>query len=277
MRWAGRALAVLALLFVFHRMATTPWLVALSKQPSLWLWAALAALLLALANGVLGVAWWTLLRLVGEPIIFRRALVVHGRTQIAKYLPGGVLHYAGRHLMLPEARQRNVLLASGLEAGALVALAAMVAWWLLQPEFAQERGLFVVASAALVTAAFGFARRSAAEALLALAAIALYGAYLMLFGIALVWLCLPLAATPLTPPAAVTLLGVATAAWLAGFLAFGAPAGLGVREATLLAFLPPLLPNEAALVAVLLLRVAAMLADIAVWAIAALVPPARLA
>jgi len=50
-------------------------------------------------------------------------------------------------------------------------------------------------------------------------------------------------------------IGINAAGWLVGFFAFFAPAGVGVREGGMTAMLAPLMPVDAALVAVLLWRV----------------------
>jgi uncharacterized membrane protein YbhN (UPF0104 family) len=48
---------------------------------------------------------------------------------------------------------------------------------------------------------------------------------------------------------------VNAAGWLVGFFAFFAPTGIGVREGGMAAMLAPLMPGDAAIVAVLLWRV----------------------
>jgi glycosyltransferase 2 family protein len=63
-----------------------------------------------------------------------------------------------------------------------------------------------------------------------------------------------LKATYDSPPTFLATVGVNAVGWLLGFFAFFAPAGLGVREGGMAAMLAPLMPIDAAIVAVLLWR-----------------------
>ena len=64
-------------------------------------------------------------------------------------------------------------------------------------------------------------------------------------------------------------LGVATAvfalSWLLGFLAPGAPAGLGVREGIMVLMLSPLMPDSEALAFVLLARLVTLAGDAIIY------------
>ena len=61
--------------------------------------------------------------------------------------------------------------------------------------------------------------------------------------------------------------GMAALAWMAGFVTPGAPAGLGVREAVLLALLERLLTPQQALLVVVLWRVVTTLGDVVFFGI----------
>jgi uncharacterized membrane protein YbhN (UPF0104 family) len=63
-----------------------------------------------------------------------------------------------------------------------------------------------------------------------------------------------LRATCNSPPPLLVTVGVNAVGWLVGFFAFFAPAGLGVREGGMAAMLAPLMPIDAAIVAVLVWR-----------------------
>ena len=64
------------------------------------------------------------------------------------------------------------------------------------------------------------------------------------------------------PPASVALLAAASAAsWLAGFVVIGAPAGLGVREATFVALTGAALGEDHALLLIGLFRIVTFVGD----------------
>ncbi len=78
-----------------------------------------------------------------------------------------------------------------------------------------------------------------------------------------------------TPSAFLLCAGLYALAWCAGFLAFVAPAGAGVREAVLVVGLAPFVPAGGALVVALLSRVVATLADAILAAAAVLTARVR--
>jgi uncharacterized membrane protein YbhN (UPF0104 family) len=65
-----------------------------------------------------------------------------------------------------------------------------------------------------------------------------------------------------SPPSFLAAVGINGAGWLVGFFAFFAPAGLGVREGSMTAMLAPLMPVDAAVVAVLLWRLVQLAAEV---------------
>ena len=66
--------------------------------------------------------------------------------------------------------------------------------------------------------------------------------------------------------------GITALAWVAGYAVPGAPAGLGVREAVLLAGLSLMVGEAHAVVVVLLLRVVTTLGDGLLFAVSAAIP-----
>lgn len=95
-------------------------------------------------------------------------------------------------------------------------------------------------------------RTTAAATLLMLAAWACYGAatWVLLLGLGAAGHAIPLA------------LGAYALAWVVGFLAFVAPAGVGAREAVLVALLSPVVGLAGALSVALISRVALTVADL---------------
>jgi hypothetical protein len=95
--------------------------------------------------------------------------------------------------------------------------------------------------------------------LLAASALILLG--MILVGASLATLALASAPT-ITPSAIATSIAVFSAAWIAGFLAPGAPAGLGIREAILLAGLGPTFGARTAVEITIFFRVLSVAADL---------------
>lgn len=213
--------------------------------------AALAALgLYALTLLSAAVAWHLLLVSLGERSRLAVALPVFLVSQAAKYLPGNVGQYVGRVGL-----GRNAGLTTGglvrsliLEAAGAVLAGTALAAAALPPAGAPAPWRFaavalgagaVVALASLASGRLRLppvapGRRIAAW----LACTGLYGLNFVLFAAAAALLLRgPLAgsAVPLAQLAAVF-----AAAWVAGFVTPGAPAGLGVREAVLVGGLQPL-------------------------------------
>lgn len=252
-----------------------------------------------LSQAVAGLAWWLLL---GRATALRRAMGVMLATQIGKYLPGNVGQFVGRAYL---ARRHGVALAAsgasmtaeallGIGAGLGLGLAVLAA----DPGAAADLGRFlpgpgpIAALAAAITGALALllvfpdriARLLPADSRLRavvppplplpalLQAAALHGLLIGLLGLGL-WLAIPVFAGQTVPLAlAVAVIGIAN---VAGFLTPGAPGGLGVREAVIVAGLGPAIGADAATAVALALRAATVLGDVAICAMgwAALPPP----
>lgn len=216
---------------------------------------AVALHVLTLAAG--GAAWKLLLAACGAPARLRLALAVHLLAQPAKYLPGNVGQLAGRVVLgrrygiaLPPLLQTLALEAAGVVAAAAAVLcAALAAGAIVPPPGLPQASLLAAGTAAgLLAAALFLARRGLLHRGPALIkALLLYLGIFALYGVAALLLLRTVFGQ--TPAAAglLALTGAFAASWIGGFFTPGAPAGLGVREAILVALLSPLLGPEAAL------------------------------
>ena len=100
LHWAGSALALLGIAFValrlhdygaeldFSRFDTARWSVVVGF-----------ALIYGLANLMLALAWWNLLKQFGVSVSRRWAIKTYGISQLARYVPGNIFHLAGRQAM----------------------------------------------------------------------------------------------------------------------------------------------------------------------------------
>lgn len=232
--------------------------------------------------------WTRLLRGLGTGVAYRHALAILAFTQIGKYLPGNVGHHLGRIGLM---RARGVPMTTGvyslgyealLAALASVHIGALVLLWQPPPLIAEHEAfshryllmaaMTVVALIAIRMAPLGVRvlerlrgsepTQSPGLRLGMLPAVCSYvtsGSGLLLVGLGL-WVM----AAALQPdvPNPLFFVGAFAASWIVGFLAPGAPAGLGVREAVLSLWLGTVMPPAQAVLLVIALRIATTLGDL---------------
>ena len=241
---AGTALLVASLLFVGATvMRHWPAIRGLHLVSSGWL--AASAGLYALSHFSTGLAWLLALRGLGQPIGVGLGLRIGLVAQIGKYLPGNVAHYLGRGAL---AKASGITVkSSGLSTGvelisalaAAAAVASLALWADPRPmAFTPEvqSGAIVIATG-VVFAGLGFAIwlvRRGHGALLFIGPTACLACSLVLSSLSLAAL---LAALGHSSSSLAAVIGAVSLAWTLGFLVPGAPAGVGIREAVLIAFL----------------------------------------
>jgi glycosyltransferase 2 family protein len=243
------------------------------------------ALAVALANGLafylLAYSWSrTLQHLAARPVCLTRSMRLYAVSTLAKYLPGNIFHYAGRQIAVARLGygQKAAAQATAVEiAGHLFAagLLLVLLWpfasdglgWLseLQRETLGLWPLALVGLAGLLGFAGvllarrghrlwpGLDRRS----LLRIAVLqVIFFALATLLG---VWLAVAVLGVP---PAKMPAIAFAyILAWLVGFLTPGAPGGLGVREACLVAALSAYGDTSAILAFAALTRIALLIGE----------------
>ena len=211
---------------------------------------------------LLAAAWWWLLGTYERRPPLRVAYAIWARSQIAKYLPGNVLHYAGRQVLgrRENLGHANLVAASVLETGSTLAAAATISILVVSPALrggALPPAPWVLFAAPLATLAAWpvidrLLRRwsrtapyvAAWPALSPRRALALLGPSLLLHaaflaGTGALLLGLLRVGWPAAEVSAPRVLASYALAWLAGTLTPGAPGGLGVREAVLTLLLAP--------------------------------------
>lgn len=282
--WAGALVAMACLaLFLMQAIPLLGQGMALGKASAGRVPGTIGGLLAAYACAAL--AWHFLLGSLGPRPGARLNAGIFATSQFAKYLPGNIGQHVGRvvlarHHGLPTgtvvaAMAMEIVVIAGLAGlGALPALGYMAS---LHGEAGWSTG-WTVAGLALGGVVLGgmgvaWARRSREAAAprpgrreqaawFALGT-ALTAATLVLGALAMGWL--DTSGRLLQPGNLVGLLSVFCAAWLLGFLTPGAPAGLGVRELTLMAGLSPMVGEEAAAAIALLFRMASTIVDVLVF------------
>lgn len=233
----------------------------------------------ALATYVVGalalaLAWALLVRAASGSALHARPLVVaHLRSQLAKYLPGNVFHFAYRHIA---ARRQGVGhaalgVALALESLLLIGVAAILALGVAaDPRVAAKWpwahdlvwGPPLLAGLVILLVAFNAHRfgpasmsaRRSGGALVGVAAFDMF--FFLLAAFALRSLCAQAEAMPFG-----AWCGWLSLAWAAGYVVPGAPAGLGLREAVLAFGLSPVLGEPEALALALVYRLLTVAAD----------------
>jgi hypothetical protein len=241
------------------------------------------------------VAWTWLLRSMDQAVGYSRMIAILASTQFGKYLPGNIAHHIGRIAL---ARAAGVRLPVALFSVAyemllvLVACAHVSALTLLwnHPEalsrwkVASYRTPLLVAVTVCAVLALLLAPRIALRLAraraegrgdtgyslphlhLAPATVAsAYGIYAINF--CLIGCGLWLVAHALLPvgiptPNIAFLIGAFASSWILGFIAPGAPAGLGIREAILSAWLSTTMPAADVVLLVIALRIATTIGDL---------------
>jgi glycosyltransferase 2 family protein len=287
-RWLiplGWTLVVLALALVIQRLITGGGMAVLLERPEA-LWTILpAALIYGISCAILAAAWWALLKpLDPGGLRFPSAHRIYALSQIGKYLPGNVMHFVGRAAM---ARAEGVQVTrtgftmvqeSMLMMTAAFALAAALGgtrWLGLPSELTIPAVIAMVLAALALSSAPGIAARFGLGAggegahiggelrRLAWAGCALlgYGLFFCIAGLIFLAILRSLnAAAPMELAIAAVCAG-----WLLGFVTPGASAGIGVREAVLIAALEPA-AGPAAAAAALLFRLVTTGGDLVLFA-----------
>jgi len=280
--WAGLVVVLLSLGFVALKLRAS-WGALSEWQPTGTLVLAVvgAGCGYALMGFLLSAAWHLLAGRLGRSTLSARAHhSLYARSQIAKYVPGNVLHLAGRHALSRRAGESHAALVVAAlyeVAGLLTAAASVCLVGVATVSLDRSRlplvALGGVVALALLTLTAIAATHPAVRRRLALperrpaelvravgGALGLYLLFFVAGGILLVWLVLAVGGAPGVRATGVVIAAFSLA-WAAGFLTPGAPAGLGVREAALVAALGGLVGQPTALLAALALRVVTVLGD----------------
>lgn len=250
-----------------------------------------AGLLCAAIIPLTGWAWSRLLSGQGEAWPASWLTAVLAVTQLAKYIPGNLAQHASRAALALRAGMSGKVFAITIAQEILLALAASVALGFAMlslsspgltqlPDGSRYLLLWAVPIALLGTLVMTCVHLPAARLLesrnsvarwlglmgglpgvrVALPAFAIYTANYCLIGFGL-WLLARAASLPATLDLPLVTAAFALS-WLLGFLAPGAPAGLGVREGILVLLLNGAASDRHLLAFVLLARLATMLGDI---------------
>lgn len=281
LQWLGLILLVCSLGFLVERIwVYREWLIQWRPAVIQMLIAVIAIPVYASSQFLLSTAWCRLLRLGGGYMHQGLCHRIYGSTQIAKYLPGNMFHFAGRHIAghshgvghfaLISASIQEVL--GVLVAAGLVGTTGMLVWH-------QEHHLLTPLTGGLILAgslggslvlsllinrkipAEGEVRPSTNSAQTIISAYSLQLLFIVNTGFLVVAVTWSLS-VPLSVMDAGAVITAFAVAWIAGFLTPGAPGGLGVREASLILLLTPVTGERNALAIAIVMRLITTLGDL---------------
>lgn len=288
-RWVGLCVGIMSLAYFLNSaLEQIPYFPPVQWSMGACITLTSATLINCLVVILGGYAWILLLRGCGEPIRTVEALIIFILSQFAKYIPGNVAHHAGRitlacgrgitlsrvvfsmvieHVLivvtalimtmvylvffnntLLEYSQKISVSFQIIPAATLVIVFSFIAGWIILRWYpGPVRRLFnpsIVRLPSLKSLTYGFL---------------IYTLSFIFIGVVSDILVRGLFAVR---ESRIGLLTIAYAiAWIAGLLAPGAPAGLGVREAILLKILGPIYGTAMAVELAITLRVVNLLAD----------------
>ncbi len=266
---------MIGIVFVAFRLHTY-WLeLDLSRiSPLAWGLIAASALLYGLANSLLAMAWWHLLRHLGTSPSRLGAIRIYGVSQLAKYVPGNIFHLAGRQALGMSSGLSAVALAKSTvwELG-LIATAGSLFCWLILPivnnSFHTTSSVFLLISSAVLVAA-SLDRLVDRQTMWSFVWQMLF---LVMSGSVFAALLYLIAdGEGLTVQQWLTVGGAYIVAWLIGLVTPGAPAGVGVRELILLFILKNLVTESDLLTVVLVGRLVTVTGDFIFFLASSLIP-----
>ena len=266
---AGTALLLLSLVYVGISVAKN-WSTiehARIRAPA-WLLASIAVY--AVSHLSTGLSWPLAVRQLGTAISIKDGLRIGLVSQIGKYLPGNIAHYGSRVALAADAGipLKSSGISTAIELGsALIGMALVSTIGLLVdprplaflPEIHSPAVILIAVGVfCLFGGMFWFARKGTHPALLAGPTICLAVSF-VLSGVSFFALARALGIVDL--PLAATI-GAFALAWGIGFVVPGAPAGMGVREATLLALFGPMIGSGPAVVVTIFHRLVTAAVDV---------------
>ncbi len=295
----GSSLVLIAFYFILNRLWDN-WERLLAWQPEshIVLVIALCSLIFGVGCFLLSTAWGRLLSwCCGQTVSLKLCHGIYGRTQLAKYIPGNVFHFVGRHVIGRYAGFQHLALicASGYEMlGVLFAASVMS----LAGMFLLDKHIMVISPLSVlgilvivmilifclsilaprVLKIVGYADlpvRNIGDLMTGLGPVyMIYILFFLIYGgilVAIVYTVHDLHGFRDIGIIMITF----SVAWIAGFVTPGAPAGLGVREAIIIALLTQLIDEPQSLLVALLFRLVSIFGDLLFFAFAYLLYPSE--
>ena len=233
---------------------------------------------------LLSFAWQRLLIHCGQDnVTFPQCHVIYARSQIAKYIPGNVFHFAGRHLLGNSAGFQHVPLAGAalyeivgvLFAAGAITLIGIVLFGAGQQWNISRAVLLMVLLVPVLLLFFrwlitkvsylqgiALAQKTVVQTVTEL--LPPYGLYFMffLFNGGILWGLVTMMVGPGDMYRSSFIVSTFALSWIAGFITPGSPAGIGVREAVIVIALGGVIGEPKSLLVAMLFRIATVVGDV---------------
>jgi uncharacterized membrane protein YbhN (UPF0104 family) len=226
-------------------------------------------------------------------ISFQEIISVYVKANIGKYLPGNVMHFAGRNILAGKLgfKQLDIAFCSIVEIVMLIFTACFLSIILAMQSFQMVIknlygkinpfyvfGILIILFIFIAVAIWLFIKKSGfidkykhlfTRNFLKLLCklFCIYSVTLIIPGIFLVLIFTFALGCNLSLQTTMIIIAAYTISWVAGFIVPGAPGGIGVRESILLLILSPFYANDIILLAAILHRISSILGDIIAFVI----------
>jgi len=242
---------------------------------------------------LLSSSWIKILKLSGETVKdSSQCFSIYGKTQIAKYLPGNIFHFAGRQILGQRAgySQNALAAASVYESLILIIVAGLIsvlgsAFLGVDSNRAQLGYLVIILVLSVMLVIFGitiypkYFKSSLANyqnydgkviIVLLKKVVTLYCAFFVISGLTLA-LVVSSHIGFLDVNSVITIVIVGVFSWLIGFVTPGSPAGIGVREAVIISLVSAMFSSSVAIFSAFMYRIITVLGDIIFYFISYLI------
>jgi glycosyltransferase 2 family protein len=296
--WFGRLLMLFGIIFVAKKLGY--YLSVFSQsllKPIFWQTTLTLSLIYGIAQLLNAFGWMFLLRAqrVWHFVLrWKEVYSLYGKTQIAKYIPGNIFHFVGRHILTNKQglNHATLVVANGMEILFQTLSASLISFLAIRriveiahPYIGLKIGHIIIACFGLI-AILGFALLFRNHDVIKIYK-KFHWQYLIVsqacyFTFLIFASFLFLVTLAITSESLVTILkdwnlimGGYAIAWLVGFLIPGAPAGIGIRETILLILLMGCLSESNLLKGIIMFRIVTLLGDIVFYLLAFLFDPKK--
>jgi len=290
LRILGNILTVLGLVFIVRQVMKFDVDFWFLLNPQVILIIFLLALLLATSVFTNSIAWKKLVEMLSlKKLKYPEIIHVYAKSNIAKYLPGNVMHYASRNLLgcKYDISHKDMIFSSALEVILKIISSFLLVILLIRGQIfivAEQLNektsintttiLIIVGAMMVCTIAFLVYknRKSLKGKLQIFPLVYAFISYVFVFVVnAVAFLAIAATLYPKTDFALIYTAGIYIIAWLIGYLTPGSPGGIGIRETIMILMLGAVFTPAGITQISVCLRLVTIIADLLAFAVDAIV------
>lgn len=286
----GYVITIIAFLFIGRALASMNLDIKKIKDP---VFSIILLILLSIGYAIVvyisSYAWETTLEFINKEKIPSKDIInVYVKSNIGKYLPGNVMHFAGRNILAGKLgfKQLDITFCSIIEIAMLIFTDCVLSLIFAVKSFRQILSylltkmnlsifygiligllLLIIVTIWFLVKESGFIKNykhffTMNFLKLLCKLFCIYSITLIIPGFFLVLIFKLVLGCDISMQKAMLTISAYTISWVSGYIVPGAPGGIGVRESVLLLILGPFYLNNIVLLASILLRVASILGDL---------------